>query len=53
MESHDEADSGYPEEQPGDADASDVRENARPDTESEQAPDNDDGKATGNPGAAG
>ena len=54
----DEADSGYPEEQPGgvgDAggDESEVRERARPDAESDRAPDNDDGDATGNPDAAG
>ena len=59
METFDEADSGYPEEQPGsgdgpgDTEGSDVREKARPDTESEQAPDNEDGTATGNPDAAG
>ncbi len=53
MESHDQADSGYPEEQPGGPDTSDVRENARPDTEADRAPDNDDGKATGNPSSAG
>jgi hypothetical protein len=49
MESYDQADSGYPEEQPGEPDSSDVREKSRPDAESERAPDNDDGKATGNP----
>ena len=55
METFDEADSGYPEEQPGDTDpdGSDVRESARPEKESERAPDNEDGTATGNPGAAG
>ena len=53
METFDEADGGYPEEQPGDGEASEVREKARPDAESERAPDNEDGTATGNPGAAG
>lgn len=51
METFDEADSGYPEEQPGSADDSDVRERARPDEEADRAPDNEDGKATGNPNA--
>jgi hypothetical protein len=57
VETFDQADSGYPEEGPPGAapdDASDggqsaVREQARPDREAERAPDNDDGKATGNP----
>jgi hypothetical protein len=53
METFDQADSGYPEEGPPGADDGDgestVREQARPDRESERAPDNDDGKATGNP----
>jgi hypothetical protein len=58
MESIDQADSGYPEEgPPGSApdDASEggesaVREKARPDAGDQSgAPDNDDGKATGNP----
>ena len=59
METFDEADSGYPEEQPGSGDGdgdetgSDVRERARPEQESDRAPDNEDGTATGNPGAAG
>ena len=55
METFDQPDSGYPEEGPPGAapdDASSggesaVREHARPDAE--DAPDNDDGKATGNP----
>ena len=53
METFDQADSGYPEEGPPGADSGDgestVRERARPDRESERAPDNDDGQATGNP----
>jgi hypothetical protein len=57
VETFDQADSGHPEEGPPGAapdDASDggqsaVREQARPDREAERAPDNDDGKATGNP----
>jgi hypothetical protein len=55
METFDQADSGYPEEGPPGADEGDgdgestVREKARPDRESERAPDNDDGQATGNP----
>ena len=55
MESRDESSAGYPEEGPPGADPtddeggreSDVREKSRPDTGG--APDNDDGKATGNP----
>ena len=55
METHDEASAGYPEEGPPGADPtddeggreSDVREKSRPDAG--DAPDNDDGKATGNP----
>ena len=53
METFDEADGGYPEEQPGSGEGSDVREGARPEKEAEQAPDNEDGTATGNPDAAG
>ena len=57
METFDQADSGYPEEGPPGADEGDgestVRDEARPDRESERAPDNDDGKATGNPHSAG
>ena len=55
METFDQADSGYPEEGPPGADPdegdgeSTVREKARPEREAERAPDNDDGKATGNP----
>ena len=54
----DQADSGYPEEQPGgvgDAggDESEVREKASDDAAADRAPDNDDGAATGNPDAAG
>jgi hypothetical protein len=52
METFDESDSGYPEEQPATGDQageSEVRERARPDDEAERAPDNDDGTATGNP----
>ena len=55
METFDQPDSGYPEEGPPGADPtddeggreSDVREKSRPDAG--DAPDNDDGKATGNP----
>ena len=55
METHDEASAGYPEEGPPGADPTDdeggresaVREKNRPDADG--APDNDDGKATGNP----
>jgi hypothetical protein len=55
VETFDQADSGYPEEGPPGAtpdDASDggesaVREKSRPGAD--RAPDNDDGKATGNP----
>ena len=58
METFDQPDSGYPEEgppgaAPDDASAggeSAVREHARPGpSEQGDAPDNDDGKATGNP----
>lgn len=57
VESFDEADSGYPEEGPPGSspddgekpDGSEVRERARPDPEDDQdAPDADDGTATGN-----
>jgi hypothetical protein len=56
METYDQSDSGYPEEQPPtDAEdgTSDVRERSRPADESERAPDHDDGTATGNPASAG
>jgi hypothetical protein len=61
VETFDQSDSGYPEEgPPGSApdDASQggesaVRERSRPHEEAERAPDNDDGKATGNPHSAG
>ncbi len=54
METFDQADSGYPEEQvpgadPGGGGESAVREKSRPDREADAAPDNDDGTATGNP----
>jgi len=52
METFGQPDSGYPEEQPPAGDEpgeSEVRERSRPDTESERAPDNDDGTATGDP----
>jgi hypothetical protein len=58
METFDQPDSGYPEEGPPGAapdDASEggesaARESARPGSdETSRAPDNDDGKATGNP----
>jgi hypothetical protein len=58
METFDQSDSGYPEEGPPGATPDDastggesaVRERARPDSsETSDAPDNDDGKATGNP----
>jgi hypothetical protein len=56
METFDQADAGYPEEGPPGADPDEggesaVREKSRPDTK--RAPDNDDGKATGNPDSAG
>lgn len=60
MESFDEADSGYPEEGPPGSspddgetpDGSEVRERSRPDPEDKgDAPDADDGTATGNPNA--
>ena len=56
MESYDQSDAGYPEEQPtevvpddtGSGDrGSAAEEGARPREESERAPDNDDGQATG------
>jgi hypothetical protein len=55
VETFDQSDAGYPEEGPPEAtpdDASEggesaVREKSRPDTSG--APDNDDGRATGNP----
>ena len=55
METFDQPDSGYPEEGPpgaapddaGEGDESAVRERSQPG--SQDAPDNDDGKATGNP----
>lgn len=56
METTDESDVGYPEEQPagvGDGGGSDVREGAAAEEAADRAPDNDDGTATGNPGAAG
>ena len=57
METRDQSDAGYPEEGPPGADPSEegaggesaVREKSRPDDDASQAPDNDDGKATGNP----
>ena len=58
METFDQADSGYPEEGPPGAGADDaedggesaVREHSRPDAgDTAGAPDNDDGKSTGNP----
>jgi hypothetical protein len=58
METFDQPDSGYPEEGPPEATPDDasssgesaVRESARPGSREEAgAPDNDDGKATGNP----
>ena len=60
METFDQPDSGYPEEGPpgsapddaGDGDKSAVREKSQPD-DAENAPDNDDGTATGNPRNAG
>jgi hypothetical protein len=59
VETFDQADSGYPEEGPPGADPGDddgtsaVREKSRPDADAERAPDNDEGKATGNPHSAG
>jgi hypothetical protein len=58
VETFDQSDAGYPEEGPPGADPSDesaggesaVREKSRPDgADGSGAPDNDDGKATGNP----
>ena len=56
METFDQADAGYPEEGPPGADPTDeqdgesaVREKSRPREDEQRAPDNDDGKATGNP----
>ena len=57
METFDQSDAGYPEEGPPGADPTDeptegesaVREKSRPGGEKAGAPDNDDGKATGNP----
>jgi hypothetical protein len=58
METFDQPDSGYPEEGPPGSSPDDakeggesaVRENSRPGGgDTEGAPDNDDGKATGNP----
>ena len=59
METFQESDAGYPEEAPpevvpedaGPPDSSATREAARPDDA--DAPSHDDGRATGNPGAAG
>ena len=60
METFDQSDAGYPEEGPPGSDPNDdtggesaVREQSRPEREAERAPDNDDGKATGNPHSAG
>ena len=57
METFEQADAGYPEEGPPGADPTDepggesaVREKSRPGAaDTSGAPDNDDGKATGNP----
>ena len=57
METFEQSDAGYPEEGPPGADPTDedtggesaVREKSRPREEEQRAPDNDDGKATGNP----
>jgi hypothetical protein len=53
-ETFEQSDAGYPEEGPPGADPggggdSAVREKSRPEREADRAPDNDDGKATGNP----
>jgi hypothetical protein len=59
METFEQSDAGYPEEGPPGSDPGDdagesaVREKSRPGGETERAPDNDDGKATGNPHSAG
>jgi len=60
METFEQSDAGYPEEGPPGADPdreaggeSAVRERSRPGREADRAPDNDDGKATGNPHSAG
>ena len=57
METFEQSDAGYPEEGPPGADPTDtdtggesaVREKSRAPDEESGAPDNDDGKATGNP----
>ena len=57
METFDQPDSGYPEEGPPGAAPDDagaggesaVREHAKPGSDADDAPDTDDGKATGNP----
>jgi hypothetical protein len=56
METPDEADQGYPEEAPDEVagdDSSKTQEGGRDKQAEEQAPDNEDGTATGNPNAAG
>ena len=55
MEHRDESSSGYPEEQPPGADpgGGDRDEETPAREDAENAPDNEDGKATGNPDSAG
>ncbi len=51
MESPEQSDVGYPEEQPAEVtpDESGGPQEGVPDEDAERAPDNDDGTATGNP----
>jgi hypothetical protein len=54
MESPDKADQGYPEEAPDEVAGDEGSQQGSRDKGAEQdAPDNEDGTATGNPGAAG
>ena len=56
MESPDEADQGYPEEAPGEVagdEDSEPQSGGRDKQAESDAPDNEDGTATGNPNAAG
>jgi hypothetical protein len=56
METPEESGAGYPEEQPSEVDDTPGRRDPEHDPsggDEERAPDNDDGTATGNPGAAG
>jgi hypothetical protein len=54
MESPDKADQGYPEEQPEEVAGDEgSQQSSRDKSAEDRAPDNEDGTATGNPGAAG